>query len=48
MKTVDRNGTQSWYDEHGLLHRDNGLPAIIYTDGAKAWYKHGEFIKRVK
>jgi hypothetical protein len=30
-----------WYDEHGEHHRDDG-PAIIYADGARAWYQHGE------
>ena len=37
--------TQHW-DKKGELHRDRGLPAIIYYNnkeqtGAKRWYKNG-------
>ena len=27
---------------HGLLHRDNDLPAVIWANGLKQWYQHGE------
>jgi hypothetical protein len=26
---------------NGLLHRDGDLPAIVYSDGDKTWYKNG-------
>lgn len=29
------------YTEDGILHREDG-PALITTDGAQFWYKHGE------
>ena len=32
---------KEWYS-HGEPHRDNDLPAIIYSDGYTAWYKDGE------
>lgn len=31
-----------WFDEYGRYHRDNDLPAIIYSDGRKEWYQNGE------
>lgn len=30
--------SESWY-RHGKLHRDNDLPAMIFTDGSCEWYK---------
>ncbi len=30
-----------WY-QHGKLHRDNDLPAVIYTNGTQMWYQHGK------
>ena len=42
---VDGFGTKRWRNEAGKFHRDNDLPAVIYADGSKAWYKNGEFIK---
>jgi hypothetical protein len=32
---------QYWY-QHGKLHRDNDLPAIIGTGGRQYWFQHGE------
>jgi hypothetical protein len=37
---INRHGKMSWYD-HGLIHRDNDLPAII-TSEYKTWYKYGK------
>jgi len=34
------NGSNSWF-KNGFLHRGNGLPAIIYSDGTKHWYVMG-------
>ena len=34
-----QNGTKYWF-KNGLLHRDNDLPAIVYTNGTKEWYKN--------
>lgn len=33
--------SQSWY-QHGKYHRDDDLPAVIYTTGSQEWYQHGE------
>lgn len=30
-----------WYDEQGLIHRDNDLPAIEHEDGSQEWWVHG-------
>ena len=32
----------NWKDEHGRLHRDGDLPAILFYTGAQVWYRHGE------
>jgi len=29
------------YVKNGVWHRDNDLPAVEYSDGAKTWYKDG-------
>ena len=34
---VDEDGTQTWFDEDGLLHRING-PAVLYANGDELWY----------
>jgi len=31
--------SEIWYDSGGLIHRDNGLPAIINTHGFESHYK---------
>ena len=31
--------------KNGKYHRKDNEPAIIYDDGRKAWYKHGEIYK---
>jgi hypothetical protein len=36
-----RNGNQTWYDEMGRFHREDG-PAIIFVDGVELWYYHGK------
>ena len=38
---IDVDGTEIWYDELGMRHRDNGLPAVIYTDGTEQYFIHG-------
>jgi len=40
--TLLDNGTKVWYNSKGQFHRDGDLPAIIYTDGTKAWWKNGQ------
>lgn len=30
-----------WKNKDGLIHRDNDLPAIMYSDGTKEWFKNG-------
>ena len=37
---VTSGGTQMWY-KNRKLHRDNDLPAIIWTGGNQEWYKNG-------
>jgi len=32
-------GTKYWYKD-GLLHRDNNLPALIFSDGDCGYYKN--------
>ena len=34
-------GSKYWKDKDGLLHRDGDLPAAIYADGSKYYYKNG-------
>lgn len=34
------DGTQTWY-RHGVIHRDDDLPAHECKNGDKAWYKDG-------
>jgi hypothetical protein len=41
VHSVDEDGVQRWFDEDGELHREDG-PAIIFSDGLQAWYKHGK------
>ncbi len=38
------HGTRYWY-KHGLLHRDNNLPAIDIKDGGKHYYINGKCIE---
>jgi hypothetical protein len=40
-------GLKYWY-KNGMHHRDNGLPATIYPNGERIWYKNGNFIKQKK
>jgi hypothetical protein len=40
--TVDSQGTIRWYNEAGLLHREDDLPAVEYATGTKQWYKNGK------
>ena len=37
---VTKDGTRSYYNNAGELHRDEG-PAIEYADGDKFWYQNG-------
>lgn len=39
---VDYNGKVLYKDDRGFPHREDG-PAYIGPDGAKEWFKHGEF-----
>ena len=34
------DGTQCWY-KNGKHHRDNDLPALIYSNGTQMWYQNG-------
>ena len=39
---IDEFGTEIWRDFDGQYHRDNDLPAMIYKNGNKYWFKHGK------
>jgi hypothetical protein len=39
-KTVDSEWVSYWC-YYGKVHRDNDLPAIVYSDGDQIWYRHG-------
>jgi hypothetical protein len=41
VRLVKTEKYELWYNKNGELHRDNDLPAIIYTNGSKGWYKNG-------
>jgi antitoxin component YwqK of YwqJK toxin-antitoxin module len=38
---IDERGDEYWY-KNGKLHRDNDLPAIIFSNGYQGWYKNGK------
>lgn len=38
---VDNNGNQYWY-KNGRTHRDDDLPAEIYSNGDREWYQNGK------
>ena len=42
---IQSNGTISWFNKAGDLHRENG-PAIEFADGRKAWYLNGHKVSR--
>ncbi len=37
---VDKDGTQRWFNNAGELHRENDMPAVIWADGSKSWFKN--------
>jgi len=39
---VDENGNTFWYNQQDQRHREGGLPAIEYADGAKQWLVNGK------
>jgi hypothetical protein len=45
MKTYTvtiENGTTTWHNSKGQLHREDG-PAVEWANGTKMWYLNGEF-----
>jgi antitoxin component YwqK of YwqJK toxin-antitoxin module len=38
---IDEYGNQFWY-KNGKFHRDNDLPAMIFSDGRQFWFKNGQ------
>jgi hypothetical protein len=38
--SIQEGKSQRWFDEQGLLHRENG-PAVEYADGGGEWWIHG-------
>ena len=43
IKSIDSFGNQFWRNENGKLHRDDDMPAVIYWNGSKSWFKNGEY-----
>jgi hypothetical protein len=39
---IDIIGTQYWFNNELILHRENDLPAIITPNGTKFWYINGK------
>jgi len=39
---IDKVGNQRWYNKADQLHRENDLPAVIYKNGSKEWWKNGK------
>ena len=39
---IDCVGNKFWKNKGGLRHRDGDLPAVIYADGSKVYYKNGK------
>lgn len=45
---IQRLGTtveESWFDEDGHLHRENGLPARVDNEGYESYWNHGRLKK---
>ena len=40
---VLETGVKCLYDKNHQFHSYNDLPAIIWKDGTKWWFKHGKF-----
>lgn len=38
---IHENGSKSWYNSNGELHRDDG-PAIEWYDGSNRWFINGK------
>ena len=38
------DGTKEWR-VNGILHRDDGGPAVVWADGDKFWYSNGELTR---
>jgi len=38
---TDKNGNKKWTNKDGRWHREDG-PAVIYTNGTKAWWLNGK------
>lgn len=36
------DGSVEWRTEEGILHRENDLPAVIFSNGTMFWYKDGK------
>ena len=41
VRLVKTEFYELWYNKNGLKHRDNDLPAVIYSNGSKGWYING-------
>jgi len=41
VRVLDRS--EHWFDSNEMLHRDNGIPAIIQNNDYEAYYIHGVF-----
>ena len=42
LDDMTRTIKSSYWHKNDLLHRDNDLPAIIYSNGTRYWYQNGQ------
>ena len=46
---ISKQGNRFWFTENTLgvlkYHRDNDMPAVIFCDGDKRWYKDDNLIR---
>jgi len=38
---INELGDKYLYDQKGLLHSYDDLPAVVLSNGSRCWYKHG-------
>lgn len=44
VQAIPRSGVRMWFDESGLLHREDG-PALEFDDGGRTWASRGRIIR---
>jgi hypothetical protein len=41
---IDEENNRLWF-KNGEIHRDRGLPAIIWHSGYMTWYRNGKYLR---